>query len=66
MRSALDKARRKLSPSGKDKDVLPGSEEEYEKLKKKEAEMQKKMELYEQYKLGSKVHFGHGGMQMNG
>jgi hypothetical protein len=66
MRSALDKAKRKMSIGSKDKDVLAGSEEEYERQKQKEAEKQKRKEEYARLGLSDKVKFGQGGMQMSG
>ncbi|KAF2800018.1 hypothetical protein K505DRAFT_229748 [Melanomma pulvis-pyrius CBS 109.77] len=62
IRSALHKARRKLSSSGKDRQVLAGSEEEFEKQKQKEIEMAKRTEEYEKFNLKDKVNY----MQMNG
>lgn len=68
MRAALSKAAHKFSPSSrssKDRDPLAGSEEEFEKMKKEEAEAQRRKEEYEKYNLGKKG-LGKGGMQMNG
>lgn len=72
MRSAFDKAKRKLfiGSRERDKGVHAGSEEEHEKLKKEEddddeAETQTRKEEYERLGLGDKIKFGQpGGMQM--
>lgn len=66
LRSAFSSAKARLSPSSKGQGVLAGSEEEYQKLKAKEEEKQKRNEEYERLRLGDKVKFGQGGMNMNG
>jgi hypothetical protein len=56
IRTALDKARRKLSSSGKDKQVLDGSEEEFERKKERELALEKKNHEEERFGVKDRVH----------
>jgi hypothetical protein len=56
IRTALDKARRKLSSSGKDKQVLDGSEEEFEKKKERDLALEKKKAEEERFGVKDRVH----------
>ena len=61
-RSVLDKARRKLSSSGNDKQVLAGSEEEHERQKQLEIEFRRRQEEAQKFQLKDKVNY----MNING
>lgn len=63
--SAIDKVKDKLSGS-KDKDVLPSSEAEFDRLREKEREKERRKQEYERLGLADKTKFGQGGMQMGG
>ncbi|PSN63339.1 hypothetical protein BS50DRAFT_591500 [Corynespora cassiicola Philippines] len=65
MRATLSKAVHALTPSRKDKEALPGSEEEFDKQKKEEVEAQRRKDEYASYGLGAKG-LGKGGVQPSG
>ena len=63
--SVIDKVKDKLSGS-KDKDVLPSSSAEFDRLREKEREKERRNQEYERLGLADKTKFGQGGMQMGG
>ena len=61
LRSALDKARRKLSSSDKDKQVLDGSEEEFERKKERDVVLERRKKEEERFGVKDRVY-----MNING
>jgi hypothetical protein len=61
LRSALDKARRKFSSSDKDKQVLDGSEEEFERKKERDVALEKRKNEEESFGAKGRVY-----MNING
>jgi hypothetical protein len=61
LRSALDKARRKLSSSDKDKQILDGSEAEFERKKERDVALERRKKEEEKFGVRDRVY-----MNING
>ena len=61
LRFALDKVRRKLTSSDKDRQVLDGSEEEFERKKERDIALERRKKEEERFGVKDRVH-----MNING